>query len=177
MLDRYYPDQFCSIARALEVIGQRWSVLIVRDVFLGRHRFDELCASTGITRSMLTARLGHLVEQGVLQRQRYQSRPERFEYHLTEKGRALLPVLAHLMLWGDRYYGEPDGPPLLLEHRDCGGHPQDRLRCDRCDAELAGNDMQARPTGRHPTARINTTASIRPSPGSLRKNGPGPTGA
>ncbi|MBO0879120.1 MAG: helix-turn-helix transcriptional regulator, partial [Mycobacterium sp.] len=83
MLHRDYPDQVCSIARALEVIGQRWSVLIIRDVFMGRHRFDELCASTRITRSMLTARLVHLVEEGVLERWRYQSRPGRFEYHLT----------------------------------------------------------------------------------------------
>jgi DNA-binding HxlR family transcriptional regulator len=146
MLDRDYPDQVCSIARALEVIGQRWSLLIIRDVFLGRHRFDELCASTRITRSVLTDRLNHLVEQGVLHRQRYQTRPERFEYHLTEKGRALQPVIAHLLLWGDRYYSEPGGPPLLLEHRDCGGHPQDHLRCDRCDEALTVRDLQARQT-------------------------------
>ncbi|ORV19088.1 winged helix-turn-helix transcriptional regulator [Mycobacterium celatum] len=147
MLDRDYPDQVCSIARALEVIGQRWSVLIVRDVFLGRHRFDDLCAGTGITRSMLAARLAHLVDEGVLERRRYQSRPERFEYHLTEKGRALLPVLTQLMLWGDRYYGEPGGPPLTLEHHDCGGHPQDGLQCDRCGAALTVDDVRARPAG------------------------------
>jgi DNA-binding HxlR family transcriptional regulator len=145
MLGRDYPDQACSIARALEVIGQRWSVLIIRDVYLGRHRFDELCTGTAITRSMLTARLAHLVDEGVLERRRYQSRPERFEYHLTEKGRALLPVLTHLMLWGDRYYGEPGGPPLVLEHHECGGHPQDRLHCDRCGAALTIDDVRARP--------------------------------
>ncbi len=122
MLDRDYPDQVCSIARALEVIGQRWSVLIVRDVFLGRHRFDDLCAGTGITRSLLAARL-------------------------AEKGRALLPVLTQLMLWGDRYYGEPGGPPLTLEHHDCGGHPQDGLQCDRCGAALTVDDVRARPAG------------------------------
>jgi len=144
MLDRDYPGQVCSIARALEVVGERWSLLIVRDLFLGRHRFDELCASTGITRSVLTARLGYLIEQDVLERQRYQSRPDRFEYHLTEKGRALLPVITQLMLWGDRYYGEPDGPPLALEHRDCGGHPEHGLRCDRCDGALTGDDLQPR---------------------------------
>lgn len=144
MLDRDYPDQICSIARALEVIGQRWSLLIIRDVFLGRHRFDELCASTRITRSVLTERLNHLVEHGVLRRQRYQTKPDRFEYHLTEKGAALQPVIAHLLLWGDRYYSEAEGPPLLLEHRDCGGHPQDHLRCDRCDEALTGRDLQAR---------------------------------
>jgi DNA-binding HxlR family transcriptional regulator len=144
MLDRDYPDQVCSIARALEVIGQRWSLLIIRDVFLGRNRFDELCASTRITRSVLTDRLNHLVEHGVLRRQRYQTKPDRFEYHLTDKGRALQPVIAHLLLWGDRYYAEPDGPPLLLEHRDCGGHPQDQLRCDRCDQALTAQDVQPR---------------------------------
>lgn len=143
MLDRDYPDQVCSIARALEVIGQRWSLLVIRDVFRGRHRFEELCASTGITRSVLTARLNHLIDEGVLQRRRYQQRPERFDYALTDKGRALLPVLAHLMLWGDRYYAEPDGPPLLLEHRGCGGHLQTRLRCDRCDDALTAVDVAA----------------------------------
>lgn len=146
MLDRDYPDQVCSIARALEVIGQRWSLLILRDVFLGRCRFDEICASTGITRSVLTARLGHLVEEGVLARRQYQQRPERFEYHLTEKGVALLPVLAHLMRWGDRYYAEPGGPPMLLEHRDCGGQLQDALCCDRCDKALGAADIRARRT-------------------------------
>jgi DNA-binding HxlR family transcriptional regulator len=144
MLDRDYPDQVCSIARALEVIGQRWSLLIIRDVFLGRNRFDELCASTRITRSVLTDRLNHLVEHGVLSRQRYQTRPERFEYHLTEKGCALQPVIAQLLLWGDRYYSESDGPPLLLEHRNCGGHPQGHLRCDRCDEALTVRDLEAR---------------------------------
>ncbi|MGH3968646.1 MAG: winged helix-turn-helix transcriptional regulator, partial [Mycobacterium sp.] len=115
-------------------------------------------------------RLVHLVDEGVLQRQRYQSRPERFEYHLTEKGRALLPVITHLMLWGDRYYSEPDGPPLALEHRDCGGHPQNGLHCDRCDAALAAGDVRARPARFSGARRINPAASIRPSPGSLRKN-------
>lgn len=146
MLGRDYPDQDCSIARALEVIGQRWTLLIIRDVFLGRNRFDELCAATAITRSVLTDRLTHLVNEGVLQRDCYQTGPERFEYHLTDKGRALLPVITHLMLWGDRYYAEPDGPPLQLEHRDCGGHPHDRLRCDRCDATLTTTNIAPQDT-------------------------------
>lgn len=146
MLGRDYPDQVCSISRALEVIGQRWTLLIIRDVFLGHRRFDELWSRTAITRSVLAARLANLVEEGVLDRHCYQTGPARFEYRLSDKGYALLPVIAQLMMWGDRYYGEADGPPLLLEHRECGGRPHDHLHCDRCDATLTTSNIAPRAT-------------------------------
>jgi DNA-binding HxlR family transcriptional regulator len=143
MLKREYDTQVCSIARSLEIVGERWSLLILRSVFLGLHRFDDLLDALGITRSVLTARLQRLVEEGVLERVPYQQRPVRHEYRATAKGRELWPVLAHLLRWGDEHYAGPDGPPRILEHRDCGGHPDAHLMCDRCGAPLAYEDVRS----------------------------------
>ncbi|MGX6447011.1 winged helix-turn-helix transcriptional regulator [Patulibacter sp. S7RM1-6] len=145
MLGREYETQVCSIARALEVVGERWSLLLLRSVFLGVHRFDALQESLGVTRSVLTARLRHLEDEGVLERRPYQERPARFEYHLTRKGRELWPVLVHLMRWGDEHYPEPEGPPRLLLHRGCGGSPDGAMTCDRCGEVLGGRDLETRP--------------------------------
>src|SRR3981081_2800322 len=132
MLRREYETQNCSIARTLEVVGERWSLLIVRDVLFGVDRFDDLVQHLGITRSVLTARLERLVGAEVLSRQPYQQRPERNEYHLTDKGSQLWPVLVHLMRWGDEHYVGPNGPPGFLEHIVGGAHPDDHLHFDRC---------------------------------------------
>jgi DNA-binding HxlR family transcriptional regulator len=145
VLRREYETQVCSIARSLEVVGERWSLLVLRSVLLGVRRFDELQEALGITRSVLTARLRHLVDEGVLERRPYQDRPTRYEYHATEKGLELWPVLTHLLRWGDRHYPEPEGPPRVLLHRDCGGQPDDHLLCDRCGARLSARDMRAEP--------------------------------
>ncbi|CAN5376211.1 helix-turn-helix domain-containing protein [soil metagenome] len=145
MLGRDYSDQICSISRSLEVVGERWTLLILRDVLLGRHRFDEFVESLGVTRTVLTQRLRHLVDEGVLERTAYQQRPERFDYHLTDKGRALTPVIAHLLWWGDNYYPEPAGPPRLLQHRDCGGPVEPRFICADCQVQLTAGDIAAQP--------------------------------
>src|SRR6185437_16671788 len=102
-------DQNCSIARALEVLGDRWTLLVIRDAFLGVHRFDDFQRDLGVARNVLSDRLARLVDEGLLERRRYQERPERFEYRLTEKGLDLFEVLAALMHWGDRWYA-PAGP-------------------------------------------------------------------
>ena len=136
MLHNDYPDQVCSIARSLEAVGERWTLLILRDVLLGRTRFDDLVAGLGVTRTVLARRLEHLVDEGILERHRYQGRPERFEYRATEKGLALTGVLAALLTWGDTYYPHPDGPPRLLRHRDCGGAVHEALVCVTCDAQV-----------------------------------------
>jgi DNA-binding HxlR family transcriptional regulator len=115
MLKRDYRGQNCSIARALEIVGERWTLLIVRDAFLGRRRFDEFQQSLGIARNVLTDRLNRLVEEGVLERVRYQQRPDRFEYRLTTKGRDLHLALSGLRQWGDRYCS--DAPPTLLRSK------------------------------------------------------------
>ena len=130
-----------SADAVLEIIGERWTLLILRDVFAGLHRFDDLVDSLGITRTVLTNRLRKLVEDGVLERRRYQQHPDRFEYHATEKGRALFPVIAHLMRWGDAYYPEQAGPPRLLLHRDCGGQLHTALVCQRCDRPAGADEV------------------------------------
>jgi len=116
MLHRDYGGQNCSIARALEVVGERWTLLIIRDVFLGVHRFDQLLDSLGVARNVLADRLNRLVDEGVLKRVRYSERPQRFEYHLTRKGMDLNVALTALRQWGDEYLSEQ--PPRLLRRSE-----------------------------------------------------------
>jgi DNA-binding HxlR family transcriptional regulator len=115
MLRRDYDGQVCSIARTLEVVGDRWTLLVIRDVVLGNHRFDQLLTSLGVASNILTDRLDRLVAEGILVRVRYSERPQRFEYHLTEKGRELGVVLLALMRWGDRHLS--DKPPRIARRR------------------------------------------------------------
>jgi len=115
VLKRDYEGQNCSIARALEVVGERWTLLIVRDVFLGLRRFDQLQENLGIARNVLTDRLNRLVAEGLLERVLYSERPERYEYRLTEKGRELNVALTALRQWGDKYLTEQ--PPRVLRRK------------------------------------------------------------
>jgi DNA-binding HxlR family transcriptional regulator len=115
MLKRDYEGQVCSVARTLELVGDRWTLLVIRDVVLGKHRFDQLLTSLGVASNVLTDRLNRLVADDILERVRYSERPERFEYRLTQKGRELgVPLLA-LMQWGDRYVS--DKPPRIARRR------------------------------------------------------------
>src|SRR5215470_14906055 len=115
MLKRDYEGQNCSIARTLEVVGERWTLLIVRDVFLGLRRFDELQESLGIARNVLTDRLNRLVDEGILERVHYRERPVRYEYQLTLKGRDLLLPLTAFGQWGDKYLSQK--PPAILRRK------------------------------------------------------------
>ena len=115
MLKRTYEDQNCSIARTLELVGERWTLLIVRDAVLGLRRFDEFQQSLGVARNVLTERLNWLVAEGILEREAYSERPPRFEYRLTEKGRELVLPLIALMQWGDRHLSEK--PPRVAHRR------------------------------------------------------------
>jgi DNA-binding HxlR family transcriptional regulator len=142
MLGNSYDGQVCSIARSLELIGERWTVLIIRDAFLGIRRFDDFQRSLGIARNVLQGRLERLTDNGILERVRYQERPERYEYRLTEKGLDLWPVLVSMLKWGDRN-AAPDGPPVVLEHRGCGGEVNDRRICDACGTPLGPRDVRA----------------------------------
>ena len=143
MLGNDYSSQTCSIAGALEVVGERWSLLIVRNVFLGLRRFDQIQANLGIARNVLQSRLEKLVEQDVLERTAYQERPPRYEYRLTEKGLDLWPTIVALMQWGDRYTAGEAGPPVLLEHRGCGGRVDAHRTCEKCGAKLGPRDARA----------------------------------
>jgi DNA-binding HxlR family transcriptional regulator len=118
VLKRSYEGQVCSIARALEVVGERWTLLILRDAFLGRRRFDEFRDSLGVASNVLAERLARLVDEGLLERVRYSERPERFEYRLTAKGGDLRVALLALMQWGDRYLSE--APPRVARRRGDG---------------------------------------------------------
>jgi DNA-binding HxlR family transcriptional regulator len=119
-------------------------MLILRETFLGTRRFDDIQRELGVARNVLQTRLERLVEEGILRRVPYQDRPLRHEYRLTRKGTDLWPVLVALMKWGDRH-AAPAGPPMLLEHNGCGGHVDDRRRCDRCGADLEVWEVRARP--------------------------------
>ena len=145
MLPRTYQDQNCSIARSLEVLGDRWTILIMRDAFMRVRRFEDFQRNLGVARNVLTDRLGRLVEEGILERVAYQDRPARFEYRLTEKGIDLWPVMMSLLQWGDRHYPAQDGPPVLIRHRDCGGELTSHLTCSACGAELGPRDVAAAP--------------------------------
>ena len=138
MLDRTYPDQVCSIARSLEVVGERWSLLIVRDAFLGVSRFSDFQRSLGIARNVLTQRLSHLVAEGVLER-------SDGGYVLTRKGRELAPALHQLLKWGDRHYAPPAGPPRLTLHRECGGRVEGDMVCARCGEHVGSGAIEVVP--------------------------------
>jgi len=140
-----YPGQVCSIARSLEVVGERWSLLIVRDVMNGNRRFDELQKGLGIARNVLSNRLQRLIEEEILERRAYQSNPERYEYFLTEKGLDLWPALIALLNWGDRHSPSPAGPPMLIVHKECGGPVSDRGICEECGKVLDARDARAVP--------------------------------
>jgi DNA-binding HxlR family transcriptional regulator len=142
MLRNDYENQYCSVAGTLELIGERWTLLILRDAFLGRRRFDEFQRNLGVARNVLQARLERLVDAGILKRVRYQERPERFEYRLTRKGVDLWPVIISLQKWGDRHLFDGASPVVLL-HRECGGEIDDRRRCTVCGADVEAWDVEA----------------------------------
>ena len=144
MLGRTYEGQNCSVAKSLELIGERWTTLVVREVFLGNRRFDEIATRLDIARNVLTTRLARLVDEGVLEKVRYQERPERFEYRLTEKGIDLWPIMVSLIQYGDRYYA-PEGPPMILRHKECGGLVDAHRICSTCGERLTARAVTARP--------------------------------
>jgi len=146
MLNRDYPTQYCPVASTLEIIGERWTILILRDVFMGIRRFEDLQRDLGVARNILQARLERLVENGILNKRPYQERPMRHEYRLTEKGADLWPVLVSLLKWGDRYALEGERP-IILQHRGCGGELDDRRRCEVCGVDVSVSDAVAIRTG------------------------------
>jgi len=139
MLDRTYPAQVCSIARTLEAVGERWSLLIVRDAFLGVSRFSDFQRSLGIARNVLTQRLEHLVAEDIFEHR------DDGAYVLTRKGRELAPTLHQLMKWGDRHYSRPEGPPRLTLHRDCGGRVEGDMVCTRCGEHVRQRELEVVP--------------------------------
>ncbi|HWD54297.1 MAG TPA: helix-turn-helix domain-containing protein [Acidimicrobiales bacterium] len=157
MLNRDYASQYCPVASTLEVVGERWTLLILRDVFMGIRRFEAMQRDLGIARNVLQARLERLVEEGVLVKRPYQERPQRSEYRLTEKGADLWPVLVALLKWGDRY-GLEGERPIILQHRGCGGEIDDRRRCVACGADVSVTEAIAIRTGANRPAAEDASA-------------------
>ena len=141
----------CSIARTLDTVGEKWALLAIREVFLGNRRFDEMVRRTGAPRDTLTARLRTLVAAGILERRRYSEHPARFEYHLTDAGRDLYPVIMTLMRWGDQYLAGEAGPPRVLQHH-CGHQLTAQVVCQAC-----GEPLQARDT-----TPVRTSSALSP---------------
>jgi DNA-binding HxlR family transcriptional regulator len=139
-----FGDMACSIARTMDVIGEPWSPLVLRDVFAGVNRFDQIQADLGISRKVLTERLNHLVERGVLERRQYDARP-RFEYHLTDKGVELVDLLMVMVGWGDRWLAGEAGSPVLYRHRACGQVSRVDLRCANCGEPMHAGDVDLMP--------------------------------
>jgi DNA-binding HxlR family transcriptional regulator len=140
VLRRDYPGLDNSVAKALEVIGERWSLLIVRTVMHGNRRFGEMQQSLGIARNVLTTRLQRLVDEDILERRAYSESPPRYEYFLTQKGLDLWPALIALLNWGDRYSPDPEGPKRLIVHKQCGGKVSGRGICEACGKVLTARD-------------------------------------
>jgi DNA-binding HxlR family transcriptional regulator len=135
----------CSIAQSLEIVGEWWTPLVLRNVFLGRRRFESIQADLGIARNILSDRLSSLVANGVLHKVQYCEHPERYEYHLTEMGEDLFGVLMTLMAWGDRWLA-PDGAPVDLVHiGGCGEHTRAKVVCDHCGVEMSPADYRVAP--------------------------------
>ena len=133
----------CSVARALSVVGERWTLLVLREAFLRTRRFEDFQAHLGVTRHLLADRLRRLVEHGILERVRYQEKPARYEYRLTEKGRDLYPVIVALLRWGDRWMTGEAGPPLMLVHKACGHRMHPTLVCPDCGEPIGARDVAA----------------------------------
>jgi len=149
MLKRDYPTQYCPVASALEIVGERWTLLILRDIFMGIRRFEDLQRNLGVARNILQARLERLLEFGILVKRPYQERPLRHEYRLTAKGADLWPVLVSLLQWGDQYALSGERP-IILQHRGCGGELDDRRRCLVCGADVTVTEAVALRTGARP---------------------------
>jgi DNA-binding HxlR family transcriptional regulator len=136
----------CAIARSMAVLGERWTLVILRSAFMGARRFEDYQQGTQIARNILTDRLKTLVEHDILERRPYAEHPGRtlYEYRLTDKGLDLYPVLVSLMKWGNRYGGFADGPPVELTHKTCGHATEPKLVCSECGDELRAREVRAR---------------------------------
>ena len=160
MLGKAYDNQVCSIARALEVVGERWNLLIIRDaLFAGSTRYSDFQRSLGIATNILKDRLDGFVDAGIMRRHQYSEQPELYEYLLTDKGRDLAPALIALTEWGDRW-SAPDGPPILYSHIVCGSGVSHEAVCATCGRVNDPAEVQARPGPGMTTERIELMAKL-----------------
>jgi DNA-binding HxlR family transcriptional regulator len=137
-----FADMHCSVAQTLEVVGEWWTMLIVRDAFFGVTRFDQFQERLGISRNILNERLNRLVDEGIFDRLAYSDHPPRYDYRLTAKGRDLWPIMTAMRQWGDKY-AAPDGLPLKLVHKTCGKVSQAVMTCSACGEPVSARDVRA----------------------------------
>lgn len=137
-------DERCSVARSVAVIGDRWTLMLLRDCFLGIRRFEDFERRLGISRSVIADRLKTLTDEGVLRRDAYQDRPVRHEYRLTDKGLALYPVMMAIVHWGDVHYAGEDGPPVIHRHKACGCDFTPVQTCSECREPVGARDVEVR---------------------------------
>jgi DNA-binding HxlR family transcriptional regulator len=135
----------CSLARSLDVAAEWWTPLIVRDIWMGRTRFDEIQENLGLSRKLLADRLETLVRERIVVRQRYQTRPPRYEYLLTEKGEELMMVLLSLLNWGDKWTAKKAGPPMLIRHKGCEKPVEAQVTCSECGEPLKADQVLLQP--------------------------------
>ena len=140
-----FSDWPCSVARTVDFLGDWWTPLVLREAFLGATRFDEFQTALSIGRNVLTQRLNRLVDEGLLVREKYQDRPPRFDYHLTDKGLDFFDVIAALLRWGDRWLDAGAGPPLLMRHKCCGQIILPKTICSCCGEPLVSADVEHYP--------------------------------
>lgn len=141
---REIGEQACPVAKSLSVLGDRWTMLVLREAFWRVRRFEDFQARTGAPRPVLAERLKMLVDQGVLERRQYSERPARFEYRLTEKGVDLYPVVISLLEWGERWMTDAGAEPVVeLRHRACGHTTHPQLACSACGDVLTARDVEA----------------------------------
>lgn len=142
---QWFRNDVCSVARTLEIMGERWTVLVMREAFLGTRRFEAFLENTGAARNILSDRLAKLVANGIMERRQYSERPPRYEYRLTPKGVDLYPAIIALLKWGDDHLAEECGPAVLLQHKTCEHIGTPELRCSHCGEKIDPREMRALP--------------------------------
>ena len=145
----------CSIARTVDLVGDWWTPLVLREAYYGVRRFDDFEAGLGIGRNILTARLRRLVKEGLMEKRKYQDRPRRFEYRLTDKGRDFFPVLAAMVAWGDRWLDRDRGAPVLLRHKSCAKVSHAEVVCSECGEPIHVRDIRPEIGPGFPTHMLN----------------------
>lgn len=141
MKTRSFASWPCTVARTVDILGDAWSLLILREAYYGLRRFDEFVTSLGIPRNTLTARLSALTEHGLMRRVQYRSEPNRFEYELTESGRDFFPVLVAMKTWGDKWTAHDEAEPIILQHNTCDHELRATVVCAECGADVTLDDV------------------------------------
>ncbi|WP_158895933.1 winged helix-turn-helix transcriptional regulator [Amycolatopsis anabasis] len=150
----------CSIARTMDLLGDWWTPLVLREAFYGIRRFDEFQQSLGIARNTLNDRLRRLVDEGLLEKQEYQREPVRYDYVLTEKGRDFFGVLAAMARWGDRWLAGEEGPPTVFHHERCGHDTHAEVVCAACGEPMVAEEIKSRMGPGYP-ARLAERPDVR----------------